>query len=87
MYQHFAEVHQYPLAAAFTLAAKNFFAALFELDHHIVGQRFGLPGGIGAGDDHAFEHRTEFAGVDHGDVLCFDVFKCGDDGEGFFFSS
>ena len=86
MHQHLAQVHQYPLAAALSLATQYFLASLLELDHYIIGKRFGLPGGIGAGDDHALKQGTEFAGIYNGDVLCFNIFKCSDNEFGFFFS-
>src|SRR3989304_1417321 len=85
--QHFIQINQYPFPAVLPLAPQHFFAPLLALDHHIVCKRLGLAFGRGAGDDHAIEQRAEFAGVDHSDVGCFDIFKGGDDGLGFFFGS
>ena len=44
MHQHFAQIHQNPLAAFLAFSAMDFFATLLELDHHVVGKRLGLPG-------------------------------------------
>ena len=85
VHDHFAQIDQHPFAAVFAFGAVHRFAEFLEFYHHIVGQRLGLARGLGAGDDHALEQRAEFAGVDDGDVECFDVFQGGDDGLSLFF--
>ena len=86
MHDHFAQIDQHPFAAVFSFGAVDRLAQGFELYHHAARQRLGLARGLCTGDHHTLEQGAELAGVDDGDVERFDVFQCGDDGLGFFFS-
>ena len=73
-------IHDDPFAVVFTLGAWLVEAGFTHRIAHTGGQRFGLAIGRTAGHDDPFEQGGQRFGVEHLDVLGFDVLQAIDDG-------
>ena len=85
MDDHVAEVDQHPFAGVSTFHADDVAAGVLDLVAHRGGERLGLAVRGAGNDGDAVEQAGQVHGVEHGDVLAFDVLECvNDEGLQFF---